>query len=97
MTTAYVTHLYYRLHTLDGHPEHAGRIEAIWALFEKRAILNDLLPVPPIPASVRDTETAGVVASECPTIAPLLSIVSFPAPPSILVAYAVVADPKSVV
>jgi acetoin utilization deacetylase AcuC-like enzyme len=52
MTTAYVTHLDYRLHTLDGHPEHAGRIEAIWALFEKKAILDDLLPVPPTPASV---------------------------------------------
>jgi acetoin utilization deacetylase AcuC-like enzyme len=55
-TTAYVTHQDYRLHTLDGHPEHAGRIEAIWALFEEKAILDDLLPVPPAPASVEQLE-----------------------------------------
>jgi acetoin utilization deacetylase AcuC-like enzyme len=50
--TAYVTHQDYRLHTLDGHPEHAGRIEAIWALLEEKAVLGELIPVDPAPASV---------------------------------------------
>ncbi|MEJ2149581.1 MAG: histone deacetylase [Chloroflexota bacterium] len=50
--TAYVTHQDYRLHTLDGHPEHAGRIEAIWALLEEKAVLGELLHVDPAPASV---------------------------------------------
>lgn len=30
MTTLYVTHPRYIEHTLPGHPEHAGRIEAVW-------------------------------------------------------------------
>jgi acetoin utilization deacetylase AcuC-like enzyme len=50
--TAYVTHQDYRLHTLDRHPEHAGRIEAIWALLEEKAVLGDMRLVDPAPASV---------------------------------------------
>jgi acetoin utilization deacetylase AcuC-like enzyme len=50
-TTAYVTHPDYRLHTLDSHPEHAGRIEAIWQLFETSGILSRLMPITPAPAT----------------------------------------------
>ena len=30
MTSVYVTHPRYTEHNLPGHPEHAGRIRAIW-------------------------------------------------------------------
>ncbi|MBN1428124.1 MAG: histone deacetylase [Anaerolineae bacterium] len=50
-TTAYITHPDYRLHTLENHPEHAGRIEAVWQLFERTGILNRLLSVDPVPAT----------------------------------------------
>jgi len=50
-TTAYVTHPDYRLHTLPGHPEHAGRIERTWALFKEAGILADLMEIIPSPAS----------------------------------------------
>ncbi len=51
MTTAYITHRDYVLHTLQGHPEHAGRIERIWQVFEDSGVLADLLAVSPQPAS----------------------------------------------
>lgn len=50
--TAYVTHQDYRLHTLTGHPEHAGRIERIWQVFEQSGILADLLLISPEPAAL---------------------------------------------
>ena len=34
MSTAYITHPRYVEHTLSGHPEHAGRIQAIWQQLE---------------------------------------------------------------
>jgi acetoin utilization deacetylase AcuC-like enzyme len=34
MTTAYITHPRYTEHHLAGHPEHAGRIRAIWKLLD---------------------------------------------------------------
>jgi acetoin utilization deacetylase AcuC-like enzyme len=51
-TTAYVTHPDYRLHTLDGHPEHAGRIERIWQVFDQTGIKDKLLCITPEPATV---------------------------------------------
>ncbi len=51
-TTAYLTHPDYRLHTLQGHPEHAGRIERIWQVFEGAGILEDLLVPDFEPATV---------------------------------------------
>lgn len=55
-TTAYVTHLDYRRHTLPGHPEHAGRIEAIWQAFEneKHKLTETMLSLSPVPVSQDD-------------------------------------------
>lgn len=50
-TTAYVTHPDYELHTLEGHPEHAGRLDAVWKLFESSGILGRLMPITPAPAT----------------------------------------------
>ena len=47
MTTVYVTHLRYPEHHLAGHPEHAGRIKAVWAEMGKAGLmarLNQLQP-----------------------------------------------------
>jgi acetoin utilization deacetylase AcuC-like enzyme len=49
-TTVCVTHPDYRLHTLDGHPENASRIERIWQVLEKSNALDDLLLIEPEPA-----------------------------------------------
>lgn len=38
MTTAYVTHPRYPEHHLAGHPEHAGRIKAVWAEMDKTGL-----------------------------------------------------------
>lgn len=43
MTTAYITHSSYSLHNLAGHPEHSGRIEAVWQQFQESQLLNRLL------------------------------------------------------
>jgi acetoin utilization deacetylase AcuC-like enzyme len=50
-TTAYLTHPDYEKHTLEGHPEHAGRIQAIWRTLEASGVLNDLLLLNPQPVS----------------------------------------------
>jgi acetoin utilization deacetylase AcuC-like enzyme len=50
--TAYITHPAYRQHTLQGHPEHAGRIEAIWTVLEESGVLREMVPLVPDPASV---------------------------------------------
>jgi acetoin utilization deacetylase AcuC-like enzyme len=47
MTSAYVTHPRYPEHDLAGHPEHAGRIKAVWAEMDKtglRSRMNSLQP-----------------------------------------------------
>ena len=49
MTTAYVTHPRYVEHNLPGHPEHAGRIEAIWQALETANLTADLRTVVPQP------------------------------------------------
>jgi acetoin utilization deacetylase AcuC-like enzyme len=38
MPTAYVTHPRYVDHTMAGHPEHAGRVEAIWSLLDETGL-----------------------------------------------------------
>lgn len=50
--TAYFTHSEYTQHTLNGHPEHAGRIKAIWDAMEKSGILPDLQIHTPVKATV---------------------------------------------
>ncbi|MBN1311858.1 MAG: histone deacetylase [Anaerolineae bacterium] len=49
--TAYVTHPDYLLHTLEGHPEHAGRLEAVWQLYESSGMIERLMSIDPVPAT----------------------------------------------
>ena len=42
MTTAYVTHSDYTVHNLPGHPEHAGRIRAVWQAIEDAGLHHRL-------------------------------------------------------
>ena len=51
-TTAYVTHQDYALHTLEGHPEHAGRIRRIWQVLEETRMIERLLTITPAPATM---------------------------------------------
>lgn len=53
-TTAYATHDDYRLHTLEGHPEHARRIEAVWRLLDESGMPARLARVEPPLADVDD-------------------------------------------
>lgn len=43
MTTCYVTHPRYTEHNLPGHPEHAGRIEAVWQHLETTGLAARLM------------------------------------------------------
>ncbi|MFN8372225.1 MAG: histone deacetylase [Anaerolineae bacterium] len=52
MTTAYVTHARYPEHDLPQHPEHAGRIRAVWQRMEQAGVLPHLLPITPNEVSV---------------------------------------------
>jgi acetoin utilization deacetylase AcuC-like enzyme len=45
MSTAYVTHPRYIEHHLPGHPEHAGRIRAVWMQMEKAGLTAQMTPV----------------------------------------------------
>lgn len=51
MTTAYVTHPDYAVHTLHGHPEHAGRIKAVWQALADAGLTERMLAVEPRPAT----------------------------------------------
>jgi acetoin utilization deacetylase AcuC-like enzyme len=51
MTTAYVTHPNYVLHTLEGHPEHAGRLERIWQVLDTEGVAARMTPVKPASAT----------------------------------------------
>lgn len=50
--TAYVTHEDYRRHHLEGHPEHAGRIERVWELLDETGMSRRLWRIEPQPAEV---------------------------------------------
>lgn len=50
MITAYITHPRYAEHTLAGHPEHAGRVQAIWTELETSGLAGRMVPVTPQPA-----------------------------------------------
>lgn len=56
MTTAYLTHPDYQLHTLHGHPEHAGRLESIWEVLQTHSMLKRLKSVTPQPATLEQLE-----------------------------------------
>jgi acetoin utilization deacetylase AcuC-like enzyme len=49
-TTAYVTHKDYIKHSLENHPEYAGRIKAIWKLLDAAPIRAALTDIPPYTA-----------------------------------------------
>jgi len=51
MITAYVTDKSYPTHTLKNHPEHAGRIESVWAELESAGLTNRLSCLRPKPVS----------------------------------------------
>ncbi len=50
--TAYVTHPDCRLHTLDHHPENAGRIERIWQVLDDSGVAARLKAITPQAATV---------------------------------------------
>ncbi len=51
MTTAYLTHPRFTEHDFPRHPEHAGRIEAIWEQLGTQGLTDELLRIDPKPAS----------------------------------------------
>ncbi len=51
MTTAYITHPRYPEHTFPGHPEHAGRIHAIWKALAEAGLTQRMIAVTPEPVS----------------------------------------------
>ncbi len=51
MTTAYITHPRYNEHDLRGHPEHAGRIEAVWQQLQEANLINRMKAITASPIS----------------------------------------------
>ena len=51
MTSAYLTHSQFTAHDFPRHPEHAGRIRAIWQQLEAQGLTEQLLSIAPEPAS----------------------------------------------
>ncbi|MCY3976594.1 MAG: histone deacetylase [Chloroflexi bacterium] len=51
MTTAYLTHESFIRHDFPGHPEHAGRIEAVWEQLGASGLSEQLLHIAPTAAS----------------------------------------------
>ncbi len=51
MTSAYLTHSQFTAHDFPRHPEHAGRIRAIWQQLEAQGLTGQLLSIAPEPAS----------------------------------------------
>ena len=51
MTTAYLTHSQFTAHDYPRHPEHAGRIQAIWQQLQAQGLTEQLLAIAPAAAS----------------------------------------------
>jgi acetoin utilization deacetylase AcuC-like enzyme len=51
MTTVYTTHPRYTEHDQPTHPEHAGRIRAVWARLEESGLRDRMQAVDPVPVS----------------------------------------------
>ena len=51
MTTAYITHAKFTEHDFPRHPEHAGRIQAVWQAMESAGLYEQMLALRPEPAS----------------------------------------------
>lgn len=54
MTTAYTTHPRFTEHDLPSHPEHAGRIRAVWRALEDAGLTERMASLPITPASDED-------------------------------------------
>ena len=62
MTTAYITHPRYPEHNLPNHPEHAGRIEAVWAQMESTGLIDRFSCLSPTP--ITDEQVLSVHTQE---------------------------------
>lgn len=51
MATAYVSHSSFTQHDFPRHPEHAGRIEAVWQQLSRQGLLDQVKQLAPAPAS----------------------------------------------
>lgn len=51
VTTVYVTHKRYTVHNLSGHPEHAGRVEAIWNDLKDNGLAERMIQLEPEPVT----------------------------------------------
>jgi acetoin utilization deacetylase AcuC-like enzyme len=51
MTTIYASHPRYVEHDLPGHPEHAGRIRAVWAQMEATGLIQQVKAIQPQPVA----------------------------------------------
>ncbi|MFW5696546.1 MAG: histone deacetylase [Phototrophicaceae bacterium] len=51
MTTAYITHPRYVEHDIPGHPEHAGRIRAVWQALDEAGLTGRMQAILPVEAS----------------------------------------------
>ncbi len=51
MTTAYITHPRYVEHDIPGHPEHAGRIRAVWQALDEAGLTDRMQAISPVEAS----------------------------------------------
>lgn len=68
MTTAYITHSSYTEHDIPGHPEHAGRIRAIWQALDDDGLSERMMPVAPV-----DATDAQILAVHTPQYLDVLS------------------------
>ena len=51
MTSAYATHASFSEHDFPRHPEHAGRIQAVWSALAEAGLADQLLALTPAPAT----------------------------------------------
>jgi acetoin utilization deacetylase AcuC-like enzyme len=51
MSTVYITHPRYAEHNLPGHPEHAGRIQAVWDVLGEADLVNRMNALQPLAAT----------------------------------------------
>lgn len=49
MTTAFVTHKRFINHTMSGHPEHAGRLQAVWNKIDEGGLRERMMELTPKP------------------------------------------------
>src|SRR5579871_4269861 len=71
MTTIYVTHPRYDEHDLPGHPEHAGRIRAVWRALDENGLSQRMNA-----AQASEVERDAILAVHTPAYLDLLQRVS---------------------